>query len=382
MKLLKHLNIRSSSTLLFLAILSLAGFFLVENTKILKKSKWYDEKLEAALLSQKAEQAVKNYYLGDVEFVNNLNDPNETGLIGFEYSPITSERGSFLAKSCTTNPNFAALVVQYLKELGAKEGDYIAVGMTGSFPALNISVCAALQTLKLNPVIISSVASSSWGANDPEFTWLDMATVLSDSGIIHFKPVAASIGASQDIGGGLSSEGVGMIKDAIDRNHTELIYFDNVQDDIDYRMKKYSDCANDKPIRAYINIGGGIASLGSAANGTRLPPGLNKEITPQVFKEKKGVVYEMSRQGIPVIHMLDIPALAAGNDLPIKPIPLPLPGEGKLFVEKKYDLAVVGPVTFVLLALIIFVIYQDRKNVRLGTEILRSEQNSDNDLIV
>lgn len=381
MKFLNLINIRSNFVLLFVALTSLVGFYIVENNIIMKKDKWYNEKLEAATLCQKAEQTVKNFYYGNVEYVDNLNDPNETGLIGQEYSPITSERGSFSAKSTTTNPNFAALVVQFLKELHVKEGDYIAVGITGSFPALNIAVSAALQTLKLKPIIICSVTSSSWGANDPDFTWLDMAKVLSDSGIIKTTPVAASIGAGNDIGRGLSLEGVKMVKDAIKRNNVRFIYCDSIFNNISLRMHIYDSCAGNGSIKAYINVGGGIASLGSAKNGDRIPAGLNKSIPMEVFKDKKGVMFEMTKRGIPVIHMLDVPTLASSFNLPVKPMPLPLPGTGELFESKKYDMTVVAPITIILLALIIFIIYQDKKNIKLGKEILRLEQRADTDVM-
>ena len=200
MKLLKHINIRSNVVLLFVAVCCMAGYYIVEENMIMHKEQWFEEKLAAANLSKEAALTLKNYYLGDVEFVDNINDPNETGLIGFEYSPITSERGSYSAKSSTTNPNYAAMMVQLLKGLKVKEGDTVAVAVTGSFPALNISVYAAMQTLKLHPIIITSVASSSWGANDPDFAWLDMEQVLCDSGIFMFRSVAASIGASRDMG--------------------------------------------------------------------------------------------------------------------------------------------------------------------------------------
>jgi poly-gamma-glutamate system protein len=237
-----------------------------------------------------------------VEYINNMNDPNETGLIGPEYSPITSERGSFSAKSTSTNPNFAALVVEFLKDLDVKEGDHIAVGLTGSYPALNIAVCSAIQTLKLKPIIICSVASSSWGANDPDFTWLDMAKVLSDSGVFKFNTVAASIGASMDIGRGLSIEGVEMIKTAIKRNNTKFIYNKSIQENISKRMQIYDSCAGKVPIKVYINVGGGIASLGSSTNGNLIPQGINKKISMEVFKDKKGVIYEMAKRGIHWLH--------------------------------------------------------------------------------
>jgi poly-gamma-glutamate system protein len=382
MKFLNLINIRSNYVLLFLALLSLGGFFIVENNKIMRKDKWYDEKIEAAILCKKAAQTIKHYRYGHAKFVNSFNDPNETGLIGYEYSPITSEKGSFSAKSTVTNPNFAALNVHFLRELDVEEGDYIAVGMTGSYPALNIAVCAALQTLKLKPIIISSVSSSSWGANDPEFTWLDMTKVLCDSGIISFNSVAASIGASGDIGRGLSLEGVELSKESIKRNNLQLICFDSIKNNVALRMHIYDSCTAGKPIKAYINVGGGVASMGSVKNEGHIPQGLNRKISLHNFPEKIGVVYEMAKRGIPVIHLLDVHALAATYDLPIKPIPLPEPGSGELFESKKYNLFVLAPITFVLLALIIFIIYHDKRNVRLGKDILRTEQKNENDLIL
>lgn len=385
MKFLKYINIRSNVVLLTLAAMSLISLFIVENTMVMRKKTWYDEKLKAAELSKTSAGILKKYYFGDVEFIDNLNDPNETGLIGHEYSPITSERGSYVAKSTTTNPNFAALVVQLLKEIDIKEGDCVAVGLTGSFPALNLAVYSAMQTLKLKPTVICSVTSSSWGANDPDFTWLDMDRVLSDSAGFNFRVTAATIGASQDIGRGLSNEGIELAKEAINRNNVELLQFNDLNEDIAKRMLLYAKHAGKKPIKAYINIGGGIASLGSDRNGDVIPPGLNKKLSAHIFPDKKGVVYEMSKNEIPIIQMLDIQALATEYKIPMKPIPLPLPGDGPLFQEKKYNVVIVGVITFILLTLIIFIIYQDKKNLRLGNDVLRLEgenSNSDSELIL
>ncbi len=379
MKIFRYINIRSNVVLVIMALLSLGSYFIVERNKIMAKKKWYNERLAAASLCQYSEQKLKDYFYGDVEFVDNINDPNETGLIGQEYSPITSDYGSLTAKATSTNPNFSALVVQFLKELDVHEGDYIAVGMTGSFPALNLSVYAALQTLELKPVIICSVASSSWGANNPDFTWLDMDKVLSDSAGFNFRVMRATFGASQDMGRGLSSEGIEMITAAIKRNNIEPLVFSDLYDDISKRMQFYNSVANDNPIKAYINVGGGIASLGSDKNGFRIPPGLNKKLALSTFTDKKGVMYEMTKKGIPVIQMLDIQILASEFDLPVNPIPLPLPGEGSIFQEEKYNIMTVGICTFILLSLIVFIIYQDKKNVRLGKEILRSESQNNND---
>ena len=96
------------------------------------------------------------------------------------------------------NPNFAAVVVEWLKELGVKSGDVVAVGASGSFPAMNIAVYAALHELGIEPIIISSTAASQWGANEPSFTWLDMEAVLRKSDVFPYKSVAASLGGVGD----------------------------------------------------------------------------------------------------------------------------------------------------------------------------------------
>ncbi|MHB9055007.1 MAG: poly-gamma-glutamate system protein [Paludibacteraceae bacterium] len=383
MKLLEKINLRSNTILVSLALLCLLGLLIVEKSKVMRKKKWYDEKLAAAQLSKSSAEKLKAYFYGDVEFVDNLNDPNETGLIGHEYSPITSERGSFVAKATSFNPNFAGLVVGFLKELKLKEGDNVALGVTGSFPGLNLAVYSALQTLKLKPTIICSVTSSGWGANDPDFTWLDMDRVLKDSANFSFKAIAATMGASQDLGRGLSNEGVEYVNQAIQRNHVQLLKFNNMNEDVEKRMELYLQQANGSPIKAYINVGGGVASIGSDKNRNVIASGLNEKMNLSSFIDKKGVIFEMAKKEIPVIQMLDVRKLASEYKLPINPIPLPEPGDGPLFQEEKYNMWVVGIVTFILLVVISFIIYQDKKNVKLGKDILRSEnESSENELIL
>ncbi len=383
MNLLQKINLRSNTILVSLALLSLAGLLIVENTKVMRKKKWYDEKLAAAQLCKTSAEKLKLYFYGNAEFVDNLNDPNETGLIGHEYSPITSERGSFVAKATSLNPNFAGLVVEFLNELELKEGDRVAVGVTGSFPGLNLAVYSALQTLKLKPTIICSVTSSSWGANNPDFTWLDMDKVLKDSVKFSFGASAATMGASQDLGRGLSNEGIEYVNQAIERNQVQLLKFNDMGEDVSKRMALYRLEAEGQPIKAYINVGGGVASIGSDKNRFVISSGLNKKMNLSTFVDKKGVIYEMTKEGIPVIQMLDVQKLASEYKLPINPIPLPSPGEGPLFQELKYNMWVVGIVTFILLAVISFIIYQDKKNIKLGKDILRSEHDSsDNELIL
>lgn len=84
-------------------------------------------------------------------------------LLGVEYTPITTTLGAEEAKRLAQNPNFAAVAVELLAKSGVEPGDKVAVNLSASFPALNVAVLAAVDALKAEPVIVSSVGASTWG---------------------------------------------------------------------------------------------------------------------------------------------------------------------------------------------------------------------------
>ncbi len=366
------ISIRSTSVLSILAALAIVLLYFSETTKKNVKEDWYTEKIKAAQLTQKALKHLKEERFENVDFVDNINDPNETGLIGEQYTPITTGSGSLPVKSSTMNPNFGAMVVQLLKDANLKKGDQVAVCMTGSFPGLNVATLAALQTLEIKPIIISSVTASSWGANDPEFTWADMQTELNKDGIIRSHSIAASIGGNSDIGRALSLEGREMVELAIKRNHIPTINTGTVEGNIKKRMDLFSSHSKGKQLAAFINVGGGVASLGSDANGEAIAPGVNETIKLKDFPDKKGVMFEMARNKVPVIHLLNVQKLMDKYELPLEPIPLPKVGEGKLFYSLKYQVGIVGIALFILVGLLLTTIYIDKKQHALGNEILKT----------
>ncbi|MFK5856723.1 MAG: poly-gamma-glutamate system protein [Bacteroidota bacterium] len=365
---------KSNIVLGVLSLLSLLAFIAVENSKIDVKQDWYDEKLEAAQLSQLAATNLKNYRLEKGIFIDEVNDPNQTALIGQEYTLTTTDRGYIEAKLSSTNPNFAAVIVQLLKDAGLKENDNVAVAMTGSFPGLNISTLAALETLNLNPIIITSVGSSNFGANDPFFTWLDMENMLNKAGTFQSKSIAASMGGGADIGRGLSPEGRGLIVKAIKRNNIEFINEKHLENSIGKRIELYDQNSNGRPIKAFINIGGGIASLGNTINGKLIPPGLTQFLPMRNFPVR-GVIIEMGQQEIPIIHLLNINQLLTEYGLPVSPIPLPEPGTGEIFVQKKYSIIVTSVATLLLVILILVIYFSERKHNRLGADIILTSKN-------
>ena len=101
-------------------------------------------------------------------FIEQENDPNETGLVGSQFSLITTDEGDLDAKLTTLDPNFAAAMVELLNQAKLERGDTIAIMLTGSMPGANMAMLIACNVMDIYPIIISSIGASQWGANDPK----------------------------------------------------------------------------------------------------------------------------------------------------------------------------------------------------------------------
>lgn len=350
--------------LIGLAAVSVIVFLLAEKTAEPERQPYYDKKLQAAKTAVLAAQAIKDYSRALGFAIDVQNDPYRTGLIGQERTPITSDRGMVTAKILATNPNYAAAFVDMLVKARVKKHSIVAVGMTGSLPGWNIALLAACDALELNPVIITSVGASDWGANLPSLTWLDMERVLSERGILSFRSAAASVGGPSDNGRGLSPEGRDLIRQAIERNHVRLINEATLQSSIAARMDIYNAAADSqkKPIACYVNIGGGSASIGGAANAKLVPPGLTQHLAVRNFP-MRGVINLMAEQGLPVINLLEVEKLAMKYDFPVEVTDkAPDIGEGVLFFKDRYSVSSTVILTVLLGAAVFTVIRIDIKH--------------------
>ena len=160
--------------LLVCVILAIASVSSVELITVKTKRPYYSKKIQAALAMKNGMEAIKDYRLKHSSPIDSEFDPADSGMIGLPESPITSKAGQLAAKQQTVNPNWAAVMVEMYKDAGLKKGDTVAMGFSGSFPALNLAAIVGAEALNLNVVAITSVAASTWGANIPNFTWLDM----------------------------------------------------------------------------------------------------------------------------------------------------------------------------------------------------------------
>jgi len=328
-------------TLCIVSILTIILMTIVLSVRVQAKAPYYEEKLSASERTARAFSTIKNAVDSLHIPIDRINDPNQTGLIGLQFSPLTIERGDITVKLTATNPNIAAMVVHLLKRAQINAGDTVAVYLTGSTPALNTAAIIALETVGAIPIIIASIGSSMWGANYPELTILDIERILWGNDIISSRTAFASIGGHDETGRGFSPEGRTLIDSCLVRNGIPLLKVNDINDAIDKYVDVYT---TDQNIHAFISI----SEQPSGVSGFDHPPGI---IFSNRIKEGPGLIPYFSRNGIPVIHLTQIHQLAMEYGLPIAPVPLPGVGEGKLYHE--YRNSVVLAVIFLLLLCVV-----------------------------
>jgi poly-gamma-glutamate system protein len=212
--------------------------------------------------------------------------------------------------------------------------------------------------MDLRPVIITSVGASTWGANWDDFTWLDMETILVKSGIWNYKSTAASLGGGNDHGRGLSPQGRDLLNLAIARNDLEMISsideenpVGSLQSNIEKRVDIFDREKGDWEFAAMINVGGGLAAVGSPQNGRLIPPGYNGRLFERELPAR-GVINIMADRRMPVIHLLQMSRFAERYQLPVEVSPAPVIGEGQVFVQEKYSITTTVIYTVVLLVIL------------------------------
>ena len=201
------------------------------------------------------------------------------------------------------------MIVEWLREAGVAAGSRVAVNLSGSFPALNIAALAAIRTVRAEPVITSSVGASTWGATDPDFTWLDMERHLQQSGLLPWRSVAASPGGVGDRGGGLTAEGKELALAAIRRNAVALIDSTDLTAAVARRLELYRGTADVLP-SVLVNVGGGHVIFGPSGHRSPLPQGMNIGYHP-LLSTHDGLAAAFLQSNRPVIHILNIAQLAA-----------------------------------------------------------------------
>jgi poly-gamma-glutamate system protein len=326
----------SRAALAVMALVSIGGLLLVESHRRRVPGPYFEEKYAAARLAAECMEAIKIRRIELGYPIDPTIDPAETGLIGAALTPTTSTAGRLSAKRISTNPNFAAVVVELLKRAGLQPGDTVAIGYSGSFPGLNIAVEAAVQTLELRPIGISSVAASQWGANLPELLWVDMEQTLYEQVKIAFHSRAASLGGVEDRGLGVSDTTRQLLRDGIVRNRVTMIDAESFTQAVDERMNLYRDLAAPEPIKCYINVGGGATSVGKSLGKKQLHSGLLRRL-PRRARDIDSVMTRFLKDGVPVIHLIRVKAMAERYGLETDPRQAVAVGQGDVLQRYQYN---------------------------------------------
>jgi poly-gamma-glutamate system protein len=174
------------------------------------------------------------------------------------------------------------------------------------------------------------LGASQWGANDPDFHWLRMWACLKEKEIFSIDPMAVSLGGEGDIGGGMEAEGRDLLLEAAENSGLPFIYEPVLEKNVALRMQLYKQASEGKDIQVFVNIGGGIANIGTDSEILNLRPGLVK---PSVIPspEKRGVLFEMAHRGIKIIHLLYMRGLSSRYGIAWNPEVLPRPGESEIY---------------------------------------------------
>jgi len=255
-------------------------------------------------------------------------DPNRTGMIGQEYTPITTTLGELAAKRTTTNPDFAAALIRQIAPLGLARGTPVVIVVSASFVGGDVAAIAAVEMLGLRPIVIASLSASMWGANEPEFNLLDMLAALRERNVIRTRAVAAVLGGGGAVGGSMDPDGIAALRRSAARDGVPIVEARPVAALMDALLAQINAAAGGARPGLVINVGGALIGLGSCRESHELPPGLTRQ-APPCSDGTPGLAMRLAAEGAPILHIINIRRLAIEWGLPFDPAPLPIPGNNR-----------------------------------------------------
>lgn len=261
-------------------------------------------------------------------------DINKTGLIGPEFSELTTTPGDIEAKRSSLNPYMASVMLRYFHECGLEKNDKIAIGSSGSFPGLLIATLIASSKMELDVNLMLSVGSSMHGATRVEYNIFDIARDLRENDFADFNLLAVSCGGKNDQGGSVLEDilyedtdilALNLAQEAAEYFGATLITEEDFEENVAKRVELYGE-----DVKLFVNVGGASVNTGDNGASSLCPPGLVTQM-PDVDEENlNGLMFYYLSQGIPVINLLNVKKICYDNGLIFDPFPLfPAQYEGR-----------------------------------------------------
>ena len=133
-------------------------------------------------------------------------------------------------------------------------------------------------------------------------------------------------------------------------------------------MKLFLEYRNLKAFSAMINIGGGVASLGTSFNSKLLNAGIVKrsDVIDISLREGgiEGVLSKFAKNNVPILHVLNIKSLTEQLNMPFAPIPIPEIGIGGSYAEKRYNIFIATLCLVIISGLVFAVGYHSKQKIK------------------
>lgn len=230
-------------------------------------------------------------------------DPGRSGLIGVEFSPLTTSLGELADKQAAARPEMADAVAEYLRRAGVASGDWVAVNASASFPGFCLAALCAAETMGAQVQLVFSYGSSMYGGTQPEFTFPAMLDLLNAAGLLRTRLRAVSAGGKQDrMRERLLEDPLPVVSALLDSRGEEKIEADGLAGAIRRRLAIFAETP--RPVRCFVNCGGPGTSMGLSDRVLEVGHGLLRRPTSVPQGPERGLIFEYLARGVPVIHLL------------------------------------------------------------------------------
>lgn len=231
-------------------------------------------------------------------------DPDRTGLIGGALTSLTTTPGSWHDKRAAANPGMAGAVAGYLLRAGVREGDWIGVNSTSSYPGFTLATMCAARVLGLKTLFALSYGSSQWGGNLPEFTVPAMFDVLRAHGVLDAKIDLLTPGGYDDRirKNLLEEDALPEVRRLMAERAETCLVPEGHRASIAARRALFRS----RDLKAFVSCGGSWLSMGrDIETGVSLPHGLILQGGPLPPPSwDRGLIADFLSEGVPCVHLL------------------------------------------------------------------------------